>query len=250
MITIKSQQEIEYMRESCRITAEVLYELGKRIVPGVSTAELNAFAEDFIAKKNAIPAFKKVPRYNHGLCTSINSEVVHGIPNKNRFLEKGDIISIDVGVLKNGYYGDAAATYPVGEINEEAAQLIDVTKKSLELAIDKARVGNRLSDISNAIESYIEQFGYSAVRDFVGHGIGSKMHEPPQIPNYGEPGTGPRLKVGMTLALEPMINIGTYEVKVLADEWTVVTKDGKLSCHFEHTIVINEDGPEILTKLD
>ncbi|MBI5206608.1 MAG: type I methionyl aminopeptidase [Candidatus Firestonebacteria bacterium] len=248
MIVIKSRQEIDYMRESGKITAEVLIEIEKYIKPGVSTGELNLFAEEYINRKNAIAAFKKVPGYNHGICASINSEVVHGIPDNKRILESGDIIGIDVGVYKNGYYGDAAFTYPVGEISKEAALLIEVTKKSLDIAIEKTIVNNRLFDISNAIESYVKKFGFSPVRDFVGHGIGTKMHEQPQIPNFGEPGTGPRLKAGMVFAIEPMINIGSYEVKVLPDKWTVATKDGSLSCHFEHTVAITEDGPEVLTK--
>ncbi len=249
MIVLKSKKEIEYIRECGKITAEVLEELKKLIIPGKSTLELNIFAEEFIRMRNAVPAFLNVPGYRHGICTSINSEVVHGIPNRNRILKSGDIISVDVGVFKNGYYGDAAATYPVGEISKEAALLIEVTKKSLGLAIEKTIIGNRLSDISNAIQSYVEKFGFSPVRDFVGHGIGTKMHEPPQIPNFGEPGTGPRLKAGMVLAIEPMINIGTYEVKVTDDKWTVVTKDGNLSGHFEHTVAITDEGPDILTRL-
>ncbi|MDN5363056.1 MAG: methionyl aminopeptidase [Eubacteriales bacterium] len=247
MISCKSPQELKYMRDAGRVVAGALEEISKAVRPGVTTAELDRIAEDYLEKAGAIPAFKGYHGYPACICTSINEEVVHGIPGL-RELKDGDIISIDVGAQVKGYYGDCAVTLPVGNVSQEALDLIEVTKKSLEIGIDHARVGNRLSDISHSIQKFVESRGYSVVRDYVGHGIGRQMHEEPQVPNFGEPGRGPRLREGMTLAIEPMVNAGTYEVEVLPDNWTVVTKDRRLSAHFEHTVAITSRGPEILTR--
>lgn len=248
MISRKSERELRYMRKAGRIVALTLEELGKVIKPGVTTGELSALAEDLIRRQKARPAFKGLYGFPASICTSVNEQVVHGIPGPRR-LKAGDIISIDVGAEVHGYYGDAAATFPVGEIDGEAARLLRVTEEALYEGIKKAVAGNRLTDISHAIQVYVEKHGFSVVRDFVGHGIGSRMHEDPQVPNFGPPGRGPRLEEGMTLAIEPMVNAGTYEVAVLEDNWTVVTKDGKLSAHFEHTVVVRNGAAEILTRL-
>lgn len=236
------------MRDAGRIVAGVLQELAKAIKPGVTTGELNRLAEDFILARGARPAFKGLYGFPASICTSVNEQVVHGIPGLRELLN-GDIVSIDVGVEINGYFGDGAATFPVGEISPEAQKLLTVTEQSLYEGIRFARQGNRLSDISHAIQSFVEKHGFSVVRDYVGHGIGRSMHEEPQVPNFGRPGRGPRLRAGMTLAIEPMVNAGTHEVCVLEDNWTVVTKDAKLSAHFEHTVAITDDEPEILTRL-
>ncbi len=235
------------MLEAGRVVALTLQELERAIVPGVTTFDLDALAEDFIRRRGAKPAFKGLYGFPASICTSVNEQVVHGIPGTRR-LKAGDIISIDVGAEVNGYYGDAAATFPVGEIDAEAARLLEVTRESLHKGIEKAVAGNRLSDISHAVQTYVEKHGFSVVRDFVGHGIGSKMHEEPQIPNFGPPGRGPRLEEGMTLAIEPMVNEGTYEVRILKDNWTVVTMDGKRSAHFEHTVAVGDGAAEILTR--
>jgi len=248
MIYIKSRQEIEIMRKAGRIVAEAHELIREAIKPGITTKELNEIAEEHIVKSGAIPAFKGYGGFPASICASVNHEVVHGIPGLKR-LEDGDIISIDIGALYDGYYGDAAKTHPVGVISEKAQKLIDVTRESFYEGIKYAFEGNRLSDISHAIQEYVEKEGFSVVRDYVGHGIGTKMHEAPQIPNYGAAGRGPRLRAGMTLAIEPMINTGTYKVKVMPDEWTVVTLDGEYSAHYEHTIAITEDEPELLTIL-
>ena len=248
MIYIKSRNEIETMRQAGKIVAQTHELLKKAIRPGITTKELDEIAETFIIKQGAIPAFKGYGGFPASICTSINHEVVHGIPGV-KTLEDGDIISIDIGALYDGYYGDAAKTHGVGEISQEAERLIKVTRQSFYEGIRYATEEYRLSDISHAIQTYVEQQGFSVVRNYVGHGIGTEMHEEPQIPNYGPAGKGPRLKAGMVLAIEPMINIGTYEVKVLADGWTVVTLDGKYSSHYEHTIAITEGEPEILTIL-
>ncbi|MDI6631346.1 MAG: type I methionyl aminopeptidase [Bacillota bacterium] len=248
MISRKSERELRYMRKAGRIVALTLRELEKAIKPGVTTGELSALAEDFIRRQKARPAFKGLYGFPASICTSVNEQVVHGIPGSRR-LKAGDIISIDVGAEVHGYYGDAAATFPVGEIHSEAARLLRVTEEALYEGIKKAVAGNRLTDISHAIQVHVEKHGFSVVRDFVGHGIGSRMHEDPQVPNFGPPGRGPRLEEGMTLAIEPMVNAGTYEVAVLEDNWTVVTKDGKLSAHFEHTVVVRNGAAEILTRL-
>jgi methionyl aminopeptidase len=236
MITLKSAQEIAFMHQAGRIVAETLQELGKRISPGVTTGELNKFAEDFIREAGGVPAFLNYQGFPASICASVNNEVVHGIPGL-RILENGDIISIDVGAFYHGYCGDSACTFPVGEISAEAERLLAVTKKSLEMGIEKAVSGNRIGDIGAAIQTFVEDNGFSVVRAFVGHGIGQEMHEAPQVPNFGRPGYGPRLEPGMTLAIEPMVNAGTYDVAIMPNKWTVVTKDGSLSAHFEHSTV-------------
>jgi len=248
VIIIKSHREIEQLRKSNAIVGEVLRELRKMIAPGVTTEELDRRAEEIILSKGAIPAFKGYRNYPATLCVSINEEVVHGIPG-SRKLREGDIVSIDVGVNLSGYFGDAAITFPVGEIDRGARRLLETTEKALHIGIGMARVGNRLHDISHAIQQWVEANGFSVVREYVGHGIGRSLHEEPQIPNFGSPGQGPRLERGMVLALEPMVNEGTYEVKLLPDGWTVVTADGKRSAHFEHTITITDGQAEILSML-
>ncbi len=248
MIVCKSDRELSYMRDAGRIVAETHKELEKAVQPGITTKELDRIAEDYILAKNARPAFKNYHGYPSSICSSVNEEVVHGIPSLRK-LENGDIISIDIGTEINGYYGDSAVTLPVGDISSEAHNLLRTTEEALWAGINKAMNGNRLSDISHSIQVYVEDRSYSVVRDYVGHGIGSQMHEDPQVPNFGGPGHGPRLRPGMTLAIEPMVNQGTHEVVTLGDKWTVVTKDRKLSAHFEHSIAITEKEPEILTKL-
>ncbi len=248
MIELKSERELVYMRDAGKVVAETHQELAKAVAPGITTKELDQIAEDYITSQGAIPAFKGYRGFPATICTSINEEVVHGIPGL-RSLKTGDIISIDIGAVINGYYGDAAVTLPVGEISEEAARLLEVTEQCLYKGIEQAQVNNRLTDISHAIQSYVEVNGFSVVRDFVGHGIGKKMHEEPQVPNFGMPGRGPRLKPGMCLAIEPMVNMGSYHVEVLLDNWTVVTSDKQLSAHFEHSIAVTEKGPLILTKI-
>lgn len=246
MIIIKSDMEISYMRSAGRVVAETLAMLEKVIKPGITTAEIDKLAEEFILTHGAKPSFKGYGGFPASICASVNDVVIHGIPGRT-VLQEGDIISVDCGAILNGYHGDAARTYPVGNISKEAQQLIDVTKESFFKGIEKAVVGNKLTDISAAIQRYAESYGYSVVRDFVGHGIGKSMHEDPQVPNYGTAGKGPKLVHGMVLAIEPMINIGTYKVKVKPDGWTVVTSDGKLSAHYENTVAITNNGAEILT---
>lgn len=248
MIHIKSPREIMYMREAGRIVAETLQVLAKAIQPGITTKELNQIAEDYIISRGAEPSFKGYHGFPAAICASKNHVVVHGIPSLET-LENGDIISIDIGTILNGYQGDAAMTFPVGEISETAQKLLRVTEESLYIGIAQAVIGNRLSDVSHAIQTHVEMNGFSVVRDFCGHGIGRAMHEEPQIPNYGAPGHGPRLKAGYCLAIEPMVNVGTYNVSVLKDRWTVVTNDQQLSAHFEHTIAVTEEGPLILTEI-
>jgi methionyl aminopeptidase len=248
MIIIKSDIEIDYMRKAGRLVGETLTRLEEVIKPGITTAELDKIAEEFILKHNAKPSFKGYHGFPGSICASVNNEVVHGIP-ANRVLEEGDIISIDCGAILNGYQGDAARTVPVGRISKEAEKLIQVTRESFFKGIEYAKVDNRLSDISAAIQTYVEGFGFSVVRDFVGHGIGKEMHEDPEVPNFGRPGRGPKLKHGMVLAIEPMVNIGRYHVKVEANDWTVVTEDGSLSAHYENTVAILNNGPEILTLI-
>lgn len=248
MIILKSEREINYLRDAGRIVAETLVEVKKAAKPDVTTMELDRIAEEYIKSCGATPAFKGYHGFPGNICSSVNEEVVHGIPGLKK-LKNGDTVSIDIGAVINGYYGDAAITIPIGEVDAQVQQLLDVTEQSLYKGIEQAVVGNRLSDISHAVQKHAECFGYGVVRDYVGHGIGRNMHEDPQVPNYGPPGRGPRLKSGMTLAIEPMINMGTHEVKTLDDGWTVITSDGKRSAHFEHTITITPDGPEILTKL-
>lgn len=234
------------MRKAGQVVAGALEELARVIKPGVTTAELDRIAEEYILSMGATPAFKGLYGFPATICASVNEQVVHGIPGL-RELENGDIISIDIGAEINGYYGDHARTFAVGEISAQLQKLLDVTRESLAVGISMARCGNRLSDISHAVQTYVEKNGFSVVRDYVGHGIGSQMHEEPQVPNYGRPGRGPRLKAGMTLAIEPMVNMGTYHVQTLPDNWTVVTRDGQPSAHFEHTIVITDGEPVILT---
>jgi methionyl aminopeptidase len=247
VIVCRSAAELERMRDAGRLVAEVLTEVAAHVRPGVTTADLDAMAEQRIAKAGATPAFKGYHGYPATICASINEEVIHGIPSGRRILNEGDIISIDVGVSLNGYYGDSAITLPVGQVSEEAARLLRVTEESLYKAIERVRPGNRISDIGYAVQHHVEAHGFSVVREFVGHGIGQRMHEEPQVPNYGEPGRGPRLSEGMVLAIEPMVNAGKPAVKVLADNWTAVTRDGSLSAHFEHTVAVTTDGPWILT---
>lgn len=248
MIILKSPHEIEKMRVSCRIVAEILELLKEHVKPGVTTLELNVIAEYEAKKRRAKSAFKGYSGYPYSLCCSINDQVVHGMPSHRELLD-GDIISLDFGVIVDGFYGDAALTIPVGKIAEKAARLIEVTEKSLYAAIDYVSPLNKLSDISYAVQSYVEAQGFSVVRDFVGHGIGKSLHESPQIPNFGLPGRGVKLKPGMVLAIEPMINEKGPDVKVLSDGWTAVTCDGGLSAHFEHTVAITPHGSEILTTL-
>ena len=248
MITLKTEKELAYMRDAGRVVAGALEELSRAIKPGITTADLDRMAESYILSKGAKPAFKGLYGFPATICASVNDQVVHGIPSL-RVLENGDIISIDIGAEINGFFGDGAATFPVGEVDEETQLLLKVTKESLCLGIAQAVEGNRLSDISHAVEEHVIKNGFSVVRDYVGHGIGNKMHEEPQVPNFGQPGRGPRLKAGMTLAIEPMVNMGTHEVHTLPDNWTVVTKDRKKSAHFEHTIAITNGEPEILTRL-
>ncbi len=251
-IELKSPEEIEKMGRASRIVAEVLQALRHQIKPGVTTEELDRFAEKFILERGGKPAFKgyqvRNKIYQHTLCVSVNEEVVHGIPGR-RVLKEGDIAGLDVGVVVDGYYGDAAMTVPVGAVLDETRRLLQVTEEALHKGIAQAVVGKRISDISHAVQSHAEGANFSVVTEFVGHGIGRRLHEEPQVPNYGEPGKGPRLKPGMTLAIEPMVNMGRPETKLLADGWTAVTRDGSLSAHFEHTIVVTEAGPRILTTL-
>lgn len=249
MIVLKSEQELAIMREAGKIAAEALQAVRERVQPGISTAELDQIACEFITKRNAIPAFKGYHGFPASICASINDEVVHGIPSKKRVLKDGDILSVDVGAVFKGFVGDTATTIPVGEISSDAQKLLEVTEGALAAGIAQARTGNFLEDISGAVQDYAESRGFSVVREYVGHGVGRSMHEEPQIPNYRQGKRGPKLKPGMTLAIEPMINEGVWETRTLGDKWTVVTKDGKLSAHFEHTIAVTEDQPEILTKL-
>lgn len=248
MINLKSPREIERMRIPCKIVAEVLLMLKEKIKPGVTSCELEEFALAALKKRKAIPAFKGYAGFPFALCCSPNNCIIHGMPNKTPLI-KGDILSIDFGVLYDEYYGDAAITVPVGEVSSDALELISATEKSLYMGIEQALAGARLFDISYAVQQYVESLGFSVVRDFVGHGIGKKLHEEPQVPNYGRAGRGVQLKSGMVLAIEPMVNKGSYSVRVLDDGWTAVTVDGSLSAHFEHTVAITENGPDILTRL-
>lgn len=247
MIITKTPREIEIMRKAGEIVALTHQELKKHIQPGITTKELDVIADRFIRGKDAIPSFKGYNGFRGSICASVNEELVHGIPG-SRKLKNGDIISIDIGAKYNGYHGDSAWTYAVGEIDEETQKLLDVTEASLFKGLAEAKPGVRLSNISHAIQSYVEPEGFSIVREYVGHGLGQDLHEDPQIPHYGPPNKGPRLKPGMVLAIEPMVNAGERFVKTLADNWTVVTVDGKMCAHFEHTIAITEEGYEILTK--
>ncbi|MBI2369925.1 MAG: type I methionyl aminopeptidase [Deltaproteobacteria bacterium] len=247
MIILKSPQEIDRMRAASRVVAEILEELREMVKPGVSTLELNRHAEQALRARKAQPAFKGYHGYPAVLCTSVNEEVVHGIPSPRRVLREGDIIGLDFGAVCDGYFGDAAVTVGVGGITPEAERLIQATEEALYLAIAKAVPGNRLSDVSLAVQYHVEACGYSVVREFVGHGIGRSLHEPPQVPNFGTFGHGVQLVPGMVLAIEPMVNAGGPEVEILSDGWTAVTRDRSLSAHFEHSVAITEDGPVILT---
>ena len=248
-ILVKTSDEIKLMRDANQIVAEVICMLQKTVTPGISTYELDQMAEELCRKRNSTPAFKGYHGFPSSLCVSLNEEVVHGIPSRKRKLKKGDILSVDFGVLYKGFYGDSAVTIPVGKIKHETHKLLQVTQRSLELAIEQVVIGNRVSDISKAVQQYVESKGYSIVRQFVGHGIGSSLHEGPEIPNYVQKnGQSPRLIEGMVIAIEPMVNLGTHKVKVLRDGWTVVTADKKPSAHFEHSIAITADGPLILSS--
>jgi methionyl aminopeptidase len=248
VIVCKSSNELETMHQAGLIVWEVLNELRMMVAPGVSTLDLDRIAEKRSKERGARPAFKGYRGYPAALCASINEEVVHGIPSASRKLREGDVISLDFGVELDGYFGDAAVTVPVGKVQPELETLLRVTREALDHAIERARVGNRLSDIGAAVQQWVERHGFSVVREFVGHGIGTHMHEEPNVLNYGEPGHGPRLQEGMVLALEPMVNMGGANVRVLSDEWTAVTVDGKPSAHFEHTVAITAAGPRILTR--
>lgn len=248
MLTLKTKQEIFAMRKSGKVTAAVLALVAELAKPGITTGELDRRAEDLIRSMGAEPAFKGYMGYPNTLCTSVNDEVIHGMPG-SRVLTEGDILSVDTGAVLDGYYSDAAVTVPIGKVSEEASRLIEATKKCLELGIMAARAGARLGDIGNAVQKEAESSGFSVVREYVGHGIGSKMHEPPNVPNYGEAGTGMKLTAGMTIAIEPMVNQGSHEVRVDSDGWTVRTKDGMLSAHFEHTVAITDEGIILLTML-
>ncbi|MBI2500793.1 MAG: type I methionyl aminopeptidase [Deltaproteobacteria bacterium] len=248
MIVLKSREELAKIRKASKIVAVILKEIEEMIRPDVTTEELDRFAEERIRSLGGVPAFKGYRGYQATLCTSINEEVVHGIPSK-RSLKNGDIIGIDCGAIADGYYGDAAVTFPVGQISEESAKLIQATRKALESGIQMMRVGNRLGDVSYAVQCQGDAYSYGIVMDFVGHGIGRALHEEPQVPNYGSPHTGIRLSPGLVLAIEPMFNLGTHLVKVLDDGWTAVTTDGRRSAHFEHTVAVTESGPEVLTVL-
>lgn len=248
MIPIKNEREIELMRISSLITAEAFINLKSLIKPGVTTARLNTEIEKFIRSKKARPAFKGLYGFPASACISVNHEVVHGIPSNKRILKEGDIVSIDIGVEKNGYFGDSAFTFPVGEIDDVKKRLLRITLEALYLGIEKAKEGNRLQDISHAIQTHAESNGYGVVRELVGHGIGKTLHEEPQVYNFGQPNRGPLLKAGMVLAIEPMINLGERHVMTMGDGWTVVTRDGKPSAHFEHTVLIGNGKTEILTE--
>lgn len=247
MVIFKSQNEIDRIRKASQIVARTLKFLESHVQPGITTRELDQLAESEIRKAGAIPAFKGYRGFPATLCVSINEEVVHGIPSSDRKLKEGDIVGLDLGCIWDGFYGDAAKTFPVGEVSEEAKRLLETTENSLMIGIDQARVGNRIGDIGYAVQTLAESKGYSVVRDFVGHGIGRNLHEDPQVPNYGNRGQGPRIKAGMVLAIEPMVCQGRADVEVLADNWTAVTRDGSLAAHFEHSIAITDNGPEILS---
>jgi len=247
MIVLKTGRELKIMKEACRISAGALQLIGKAIEPGVTTAELDRLAEDYIRKQGAVPNFKNYQGYPATACISINNQVIHGIPSTKCRINAGDIVSVDLGAMFEGYHGDNAATFACGDVSPEAKRLMDTTQESLYEGIKAACAGNRIGDISHAVQSYVEARGYSVVRQFVGHGVGTHLHEAPEVPNFGTPGRGIRLMPGMTLAIEPMVNAGKSDVKVQPDGWTVLTTDGSLSAHFEHTVAITSDGPVIMT---
>ncbi|HEU0185566.1 MAG TPA: type I methionyl aminopeptidase [Blastocatellia bacterium] len=249
MIIRKSRSELDRMRRAGLIVAETLRDLRQMVEPGITTLQLDAYAEKKIRSADAYPTFKGYRGFPASICASVNDEVVHGIPSERKLCD-GDIIKIDCGATLDGYVGDAAITIPVGELSPEIEKLLEATRESLFKALEKMVPGNRLYDVSYAVQEYVEDRGYSVVREFCGHGVGRQMHEDPQVPNYGRPGTGPRLKEGWVLAVEPMVNAGSHEIKVLPDGWTVKTKDGRASSHFEHTIAVTEDGPVVMTALD
>ena len=249
MIALRSPREIELMRRAGRITAQARKLAGEMVRPGVTTKEIDKAVEKFIRSQGAVPSFLNYQGYPASVCLSVNDEVIHGIPGKRK-LEEGDLVSVDVGAYIGGFHGDCAATFPCGKVSDEAAKLIKVTRQSFFEGIRFARPGYRVSDVSHGVQSYVEQFGFSVVRDYVGHGVGVQLHEAPEVPNYGEPGHGPRLMAGMTIAVEPMVNMGDWQVKVLSDGWTVKSRDGSLSAHYENTILITEGDPEILTACE
>ncbi|MFQ5899510.1 MAG: type I methionyl aminopeptidase [Candidatus Methylomirabilia bacterium] len=250
MIVLKSPREIALMWTAGQVLAGVVERLKTLVKPGLSTLEIDVEVEAFLRANGAKPAFKGYRGFPASICTSINEEVVHGIPSASRQLKEGDIIGLDLGCIVDGYYADCAVTLAIGEIPPKVQELLDVTRESLERAITESRPGRRLGDVSHAVQSHVEAHGFSVVRAFVGHGIGRELHEEPQVPNFGEPGHGPVLKPGMVLAIEPMVTMGGWEVRVLEDRWTAVTGDGSLAAHFEHTVAITEDGPAVLTRLD
>ncbi|MBI65057.1 MAG: type I methionyl aminopeptidase [Candidatus Marinimicrobia bacterium] len=247
MIHLKNNSEIEKLYRAGQVVKNTLFLMENNISPGVKTLELDALAEEYILSQKCIPGFKGMYDYPYTLCVSINDEVVHGLPS-NRILNEGDIVGIDVGSIYDGFYGDHAKTFCVGKVSKDALKLVDITKQSLDIGIKEAKIGNRIGDIGYAIQSFVEKNGYSVVRELVGHGIGQNLHEEPQVPNYGMANTGPLIEPGMCIAIEPMVNIGTYEVFVKDDKWTYCTKDGKLSAHFEHSIAVTNEGTKILTK--
>lgn len=248
-MVLKSPRELDLMDEANRIVHRVLDGIAERVEPGVTTRQLDRFAEELIRSSGGVPAFLNYRGYPATLCTSINDVIVHGIPDDTP-LREGDIIGVDCGVVYKGYYGDAARTFSVGSVSREAERLIAATRHALDLAVEAVRPNERLSDIGHAVQTYVESQGFSVVREFVGHGIGTSLHEDPQVPNFGEPGRGPRLRPGLVLAIEPMVNLGVADVLTLSDGWTVATADGKPSAHFEHTIAVTESGPEVLTLVD
>ncbi|MFH1655559.1 MAG: type I methionyl aminopeptidase [Candidatus Omnitrophota bacterium] len=247
MIPIKSEQEIGQIRKAGKVLVGIVDKIKENTKPGITTAQLNNLAEDLILKAGGEPAFKGYRGFPSSACISVNEEIVHGIPG-NRILKNGEIVSVDLGIRLDGYFADVAFTLTLGNVNGRLKKLVDVTKKALDIGISKARVGNRLSDISHSIQSFVESNGFSVVRDFVGHGIGKELHEDPEVPNFGQSKLGPELKPGMVLAIEPMVNIGTWESEILQDGWTAVTKDRLPSAHFEHTVAITENGPQVLTR--
>lgn len=250
MVTIKTARELSKMKDACRISAEALRVAGEAVKPGVTTYEIDTIVRNYIEKQGATPSFLGYGGFPASACISVNNVVIHGIPSKKCVLREGDIVSVDVGAYYEGFHGDNAYTFPCGEVSAKAQALLDATREGLNMGIAQALVGNRIGDIGSAVQKYVEARSYSVVRDFVGHGVGAKLHEDPSVPNYGTPGRGVRLLPGMTIAIEPIINEGTFEVRVLDDKWTTVTKDGKLSAHFEHTVAITPDGPKIMTLCD
>lgn len=248
VIILKSQTELNKMAGACHIVGEILDGLKAYVTDGISTADIAEYVDQFLKKRGAVAAFKGYRGFPASVCVSVNDRVIHGIPSKTEKIKNGDIVSVDLGAVLDGFYGDAAITIAVGEVGEQARRLLDVTEQSLQIGISKAVIGNRIGDISAAIQQHVEANGFSVVRAFVGHGVGRSLHEDPAVPNYGRPGQGPRLKDGMTLAIEPMVNAGGSDVKILEDDWTTITADGSLSAHFEHTIAVTKKGPKILTK--